>query len=362
MGNIEIHGETAPGWEAVADVLRANVERGEDTGASVAVYHRGAPASSTSPPARSRPTEARTTARRCSSCSARRRASRRSPSRCASIAACSTTTPPVATYWPEFAAAGKGDATVAQLLSHQLGLFTVDGLTFEQALDWDTVTAALAAKAPEWEIGSRSRLPRRDVRLARRRARAARRRSLARDVRRRRDRQAARRRAVDRPARVRGAPRLTGDPERAAGRPRPGDQGGDRSRDGTGHPRRAGPVGERGVPDRLVQLPADARRRGPRGERRHERRVAGQDLRRDARPRRRRAADRRADARSGPHPGHAAGRDRPVPDDADDVRPRVHGPRRVHAVLGAGLLRPPRRRRIGRLRRPRAATWPSPTR
>ena len=211
--------------------------------------------SSTSPPDRSRLTAARTTARRCSSCSARRRASRPSPSRCASSAACSTTTPPVATYWPEFAAAGKGDATVAQLLSHQLGLFTVDGLTFEQALDWDTVTAALAAKAPEWQIGIRPRLPRRDVRLARRRARAARRRSLARDVRRRRDRQAARRRAVDRPARVRGAPRLTGDPERAACRPRPGDQGGDRGRDRTGHPRRAGPVGERGVPDQLVQHP-----------------------------------------------------------------------------------------------------------
>ena len=33
----------------------------------------------------------------------------------------------VSTYWPEFAAQGKGDATVAQLLSHQCGLYTVDG-------------------------------------------------------------------------------------------------------------------------------------------------------------------------------------------------------------------------------------------
>ena len=41
---------------------------------------------------------------------------------------------PVAAYWPEFAAAGKGEATVAQLLSHQLGLVTVDGLTLEQEI------------------------------------------------------------------------------------------------------------------------------------------------------------------------------------------------------------------------------------
>jgi CubicO group peptidase (beta-lactamase class C family) len=61
---------------------------------------------------------------------------------------------PVATYWPEFAAAGKADATVAQLLSHQLGLITVDGLTLEQALDWDTITSRLAAESPDWPIGT----------------------------------------------------------------------------------------------------------------------------------------------------------------------------------------------------------------
>jgi CubicO group peptidase (beta-lactamase class C family) len=61
----------------------------------------------------------------------------------------------VATYWPEFAAHGKGDATVAQLLSHQCGLFSVDGpITLEEALDWDTVTSRLADTAPGWPIGS----------------------------------------------------------------------------------------------------------------------------------------------------------------------------------------------------------------
>jgi CubicO group peptidase (beta-lactamase class C family) len=61
----------------------------------------------------------------------------------------------VATYWPEFAAQGKGEVTVAQLLSHRAGLYTVDGdITLEEALDWDTVTARLAATAPRFPIDS----------------------------------------------------------------------------------------------------------------------------------------------------------------------------------------------------------------
>ena len=45
----------------------------------------------------------------------------------------------VATYWPEFAAHGKGDATVAQLLSHQCGLIAPDApVTLADALDWKT--------------------------------------------------------------------------------------------------------------------------------------------------------------------------------------------------------------------------------
>jgi CubicO group peptidase (beta-lactamase class C family) len=61
----------------------------------------------------------------------------------------------VATYWPEFADKGKGDVTVAQLLSHRAGLYTVDGdITLEEALDWDTVTGRLAATAPRFPVDS----------------------------------------------------------------------------------------------------------------------------------------------------------------------------------------------------------------
>ena len=63
---------------------------------------------------------------------------------------------PVATYWPEFAAKGKGAITVDQLMSHQAGL---DGLNVPMADDdifnWQRVVDALAAMAPLWPPGSR---------------------------------------------------------------------------------------------------------------------------------------------------------------------------------------------------------------
>ncbi|MEE6257720.1 serine hydrolase domain-containing protein [Plantactinospora sonchi] len=62
---------------------------------------------------------------------------------------------PVAEYWPEFAAAGKGDIPVRWLLSHQAGLPVLDRpVPLEQALTWEPVVAALAAQAPVWQPGT----------------------------------------------------------------------------------------------------------------------------------------------------------------------------------------------------------------
>ena len=62
---------------------------------------------------------------------------------------------PVASYWPEFAAAGKESITVGQLLSHQGGLPFVDvALTFDDVIAVDPVVAALAAQKPIWEPGT----------------------------------------------------------------------------------------------------------------------------------------------------------------------------------------------------------------
>jgi CubicO group peptidase (beta-lactamase class C family) len=62
---------------------------------------------------------------------------------------------PVARWWPEFAAEGKGDVTVRQLASHQAGLPAVRKRLSEDAwLDWETMCGALAGQEPYWDPGT----------------------------------------------------------------------------------------------------------------------------------------------------------------------------------------------------------------
>jgi CubicO group peptidase (beta-lactamase class C family) len=62
---------------------------------------------------------------------------------------------PVASYWPEFAQAGKTAISVHLLLSHRAGLPAIDApLPTEALYDWDTMTSALAAQKPWWEPGT----------------------------------------------------------------------------------------------------------------------------------------------------------------------------------------------------------------
>src|SRR5690606_18337088 len=62
---------------------------------------------------------------------------------------------PVVEYWPEFGAKGKEQVPVSWLLSHRSGLVDTEArLTYEEMLDWDTVTAALADTTPLWEPGT----------------------------------------------------------------------------------------------------------------------------------------------------------------------------------------------------------------
>jgi CubicO group peptidase (beta-lactamase class C family) len=58
----------------------------------------------------------------------------------------------VAEFWPEFAPAGKGEITLAQLLSHQAGLCALDASV--DVLDYPAVIAALEKQAPLWPPGT----------------------------------------------------------------------------------------------------------------------------------------------------------------------------------------------------------------
>ena len=60
---------------------------------------------------------------------------------------------PVAEYWPEFAANGKDDVTVRQVMRHQAGLSGLRGATKEDLLDHIVMEERLAAAAPGRLLG-----------------------------------------------------------------------------------------------------------------------------------------------------------------------------------------------------------------
>lgn len=149
-----VSGEIVPGWEPVRDAFAANLERGSELGCAVAVYHRGvkvvdlvgghADADRTIEYSTDQLQLVFSTTKGITAIAAALCVQR----------GLLDYGERVATYWPEFAAAGKADATVAQLLSHQVGLPFLDRApALEEALDWPTITSLLAAEAPKWPIG-----------------------------------------------------------------------------------------------------------------------------------------------------------------------------------------------------------------
>ena len=63
---------------------------------------------------------------------------------------------PVASYWPEFAQAGKEGVTVRHVLGHRSGVVGARRLLPKEACyDWETMTSALAEAEPWWEPGTR---------------------------------------------------------------------------------------------------------------------------------------------------------------------------------------------------------------
>jgi len=148
-------GTVVPGWEPVRDAFEANLASGREVGAAVAVYHHGLPVvelvGGTFDDSGAVPYSSDTlqlifsttkglTAIAVALCAQRGLLDYRAR---------------VADYWPEFASSGKDAITVAQLLSHQAGLPTVDGpLTIDQVVDWDHMVRVLGEQAPLWEPGT----------------------------------------------------------------------------------------------------------------------------------------------------------------------------------------------------------------
>jgi len=151
----EIGGVVEPGFEGVAEAFRANFDQLGEVGAATAVYvggrkvvdlwggvadrEAGTPYTEDSLQLVFSTTKGATAA-------------------CANLLAQRgdlDVDAPVAHYWPEFKAAGKGDIPVRWLLCHKAGLPYVDAeLTLAQALAWDPMIRALEEQAPVWEPGT----------------------------------------------------------------------------------------------------------------------------------------------------------------------------------------------------------------
>jgi len=156
----ELHGQVAPGFEAVADCFRANFERDDayrEVGASLAVY-RGedlvvdlfaghADAEGARPWTRDTLVNVWSTTKGVTAIALAVLVDRGLIDYAA----------PVARFWPQFAQNGKGEITVSQLLSHQAGLpGFVDPMPLADFCDWQIVTSRLAAQAPMWPPGTKN--------------------------------------------------------------------------------------------------------------------------------------------------------------------------------------------------------------
>ena len=147
--------KVAPGWELVRDAFLQGFTNNEEHGAQVAVYHKGQcvvdlvggwrDRDHTIPYSEDALQLVFSTTKGIASIA---------------VAMCVERglldySEKVSAYWPEFAAGGKQNVTVAQLLSHRAGLYSVEGdITLEEALHWDTITSRLAEMSPLLPIDS----------------------------------------------------------------------------------------------------------------------------------------------------------------------------------------------------------------
>jgi len=152
-----VHGSCDNRFKSVRETLEANIESGEELGASIAVNLDGATIvdlwggwrdeAQTQPWDHDTIVNVWSTTKTVTSLAVLMLASRGEVD----------VHTPVARYWPEFGAAGKERVEVRHLLSHTSGVSGLDQpATIEDLYDWETSTSRMAAQAVWWEPGSAS--------------------------------------------------------------------------------------------------------------------------------------------------------------------------------------------------------------
>jgi CubicO group peptidase (beta-lactamase class C family) len=152
----EVHGTCDERFAGVRDTLAANLDSGQDVGASVAVVLDGEPVvdiwggvidDAGAPWAEDTIINVYSTTKTMVGLVALMLADRGELDFHA----------PVARYWPEFKAAGKEAIEVRHLLGHTAGLSGwAEPMTAEDLYDWELCCARLAAQEPWWEPGTAS--------------------------------------------------------------------------------------------------------------------------------------------------------------------------------------------------------------
>jgi CubicO group peptidase (beta-lactamase class C family) len=150
----KVHGQCSERFSRVREAFAQNLDSGADIGASAAIFIEGEPVvdiwggyfDSTF----TRPFEGDSIVQMYSS-------TKTITALCALILADRgeiNLHAPVAKYWPEFAAEGKSEIEVRQLLGHTSGLCGwVEPMTLRDIYDWEKATTLLARQAPMWKPG-----------------------------------------------------------------------------------------------------------------------------------------------------------------------------------------------------------------
>ncbi len=153
--DVQIAGEVADGFEPVRDAFAANFRDHGDIGAGLAVYVEGECVVDLVGGVADQATEAPYTADTLQLVFS---TTKGAAAMCAHLLAERGQldfTARVADIWPEFAAAGKQDVTVAEILGHRAGVPVIDrNLSLDEVLAIEPVVKALAEQEPLWEPGT----------------------------------------------------------------------------------------------------------------------------------------------------------------------------------------------------------------
>jgi CubicO group peptidase (beta-lactamase class C family) len=156
VSSLVVEGHVEPEFAAVQDAFIANFERGQEVGAAVAVYHRGALVVDLAAGMRDRTSERPYSPDTLQAVFSVTKGITALAANMLVDQGRLDLAAPVASYWPEFAQAGKSKIPVQWLLTHKSGVLGLDRkISLEQLMDWNFVAGLLAEQTPDWEPGSK---------------------------------------------------------------------------------------------------------------------------------------------------------------------------------------------------------------